>query len=137
MMTNSREFHFPMYNNSTMCRESRRSVRFAGWKQRWLRSLLYAAWNAASRTFSRENCTDGWVFARNKVSCFHAEGCLCRSIARYSRVLHRVTRYAAWILTRRNCTYAQLWCNSFDNNARPDNKRWTLARISYAIISRD
>lgn len=42
--------------------------------------------------------------------------------------IHRVTRYAAWILTRRNCTYAQLWCNSFDNNARPDNKRWTLAR---------
>lgn len=54
MMTNSREFHFPMYNNSTMCRESRRSVRFAGWKQRWLRSLLYAQRGMRRRAHSRE-----------------------------------------------------------------------------------
>lgn len=129
---NSRKFHFPLVQQCVQSR-CRKSVRFAGLEYYGFDPVIMetafvtlCGVECASRIFSRENCTDGWVFARSKVSRFQPSKVvlccvvLCRSIVRYSRVytrnaLRRVDFNAAQL-------YTQLWCNSFDNSARVDNK---------------
>lgn len=146
---NSRKFHFPLVQQCVQSR-CRKSVRFAGLEYYGFDPVIMetafvtlCGVECASRTFSRENCTDGWVFARSKVSRFQPSKVvlccvvLCRVVRSFDiPVYTRETRYAAWILTRRNCTHN---CDATRSIIALESiiKRWTLARISYAIISGD
>lgn len=83
----------------------------------------------------------GWLgFRTEQGEPFPAvEGCvvLCCVVRSFDiPVYTRETRYAAWILTRRNCTHN---CDATRSIIALESiiKRWTLARISYAIISGD
>lgn len=115
MFQNSRKFYFPLVQQfHTMCTitmleiGSFRRLEYYGfdpviWKQRSLRVTLCGV-ECASRILARK--LHGWLgFRTEQGEPFPRRRLLCVVRSFDIPVYTRETRYAEWILTRRNCTH--------------------------------